>query len=232
MRTSAVIVAAGSGSRLGAGQPKAFVSLGGRTLLARSLATVAALRELFEVVITVPPGMETEARAEARRAGMTIPVKITAGGIERQDSVRIALSLTSAESDLVVIHDAARPFASPALFERCIEAAARCGGAIAAIPVADTLKRVEKNMIEATLPRAGLYQAQTPQAFRRRLLIDAHERARAAGITATDDADLVERLGQRVEIVEAAALNLKITTRSDLQIAEAIAATLEKQETP
>jgi 2-C-methyl-D-erythritol 4-phosphate cytidylyltransferase len=232
MRTSAIIVAAGSGSRLGAGQPKAFVSLGGRTLLARSLATVAALRELFEVVITVPPGMETEARAEARRAGMTIPVKITAGGIERQDSVRIALSLTSAESDLVVIHDAARPFASPALFERCIEAAARCGGAIAAIPVADTLKRVEKNMIEATLPRAGLYQAQTPQAFRRRLLIDAHERARAAGITATDDADLVERLGQRVEIVEAAALNLKITTRSDLQIAEAIAATLEKQETP
>jgi 2-C-methyl-D-erythritol 4-phosphate cytidylyltransferase len=176
--------------------------------------------------------METEARAEARRTGMTIPVKITAGGIERQDSVRIALSLTSAESDLVVIHDAARPFASPALFERCIEAAARCGGAIAAIPVADTLKRVEKNMIEATLPRAGLYQAQTPQAFRRRLLIDAHERARAAGITATDDADLVERLGQRVEIVEAAALNLKITTRSDLQIAEAIAATLEKQETP
>jgi|YelNatPaOPRAMG01_1025707.scaffolds.fasta_scaffold00651_19 2-C-methyl-D-erythritol 4-phosphate cytidylyltransferase len=232
MRTSAIIVAAGSGRRLGAGQPKAFVSLGGRTLLARSLATVAALRELFEVVITVPPGMETEARAEARRAGMTIPVKITAGGIERQDSVRIALSLTSAESDLVVIHDAARPFASPALFERCIEAAARCGGAIAAIPVADTLKRVEKNMIEATLPRAGLYQAQTPQAFRRRLLIDAHERARAAGITATDDADLVERLGQRVEIVEAAALNLKITTRSDLQIAEAIAATLEKQETP
>ncbi len=228
MRTSAIIVAAGSGSRLGVGQPKAFVTLGGRTLLAHSLATVAALRELLEVVVTVPPGMEIEAHAEARRAGMTIPVKVTAGGIERQDSVRIALSLTSAESDLVVIHDAARPFASPALFERCIEAAARSGGAIAAIPVADTLKRVEKNLIVATLPRAGLYQAQTPQAFRRRLLIDAHERARAADMTATDDADLVERLGKRVEIVEAAALNLKITTPSDLQIAEAIAAMLAK----
>ena len=228
MRTSAIIVAAGSGSRLGVSQPKAFVTLSGRTLLAHSLATVAALEEILEVVVTVPPGMETEARAEARRTGMTIPVKVTEGGSERQDSVRIALSLTSAESDLVVIHDAARPFASPVLFKRCIEAAARSGGAIAAIPVADTLKRVEENLIAATVPRAGLYQAQTPQAFRRRTLIEAHERAHAAGITATDDADLVERLGERVEIVEGSALNLKITTRSDLQIAEAIAATLAK----
>lgn len=228
MRTSAIIVAAGSGSRLGVGQPKAFVTLGGRTLLAHSLATLAALGQIFEVVVTVPPGTENWANAEARRIGMAIPVKVTEGGSDRQDSVRIALSLTSAESELVVIHDAARPFASVALFERCIEAAARSGGAIAAIPVADTLKRVEENLIATTVPRAGLYQAQTPQAFRRRRLIQAHERARTAGITATDDSDLVERLGEKVEIVEAAALNLKITTRSDLQIAEAIVSTLAK----
>ncbi len=228
MRTSAIIVAAGSGSRLGVGQPKAFVTVGGRTMLCHSLSTVAALAELVEVVVTVPGAMENEARAEARRAGLNVPVKVTEGGAERQDSVRIALGLTSAESELVVIHDAARPFAPLALFERCIEAAVRSGAAIAAIPAADTLKRVEERRILETVPRAGLYQAQTPQAFRRQLLIAAHEHARTRRISATDDADLVERLGEIVEIVEASALNLKITTRSDLEIAEAIAATLAR----
>ncbi len=170
--------------------------------------------------------MEDEARSEVLRAEIAIPVKITAGGAERQDSVRIALGLASAESELVIIHDAARPFAGPALFEACLGAAARSGAAIAAIPVADTLKRASEGLISATVPRAGLYQAQTPQAFRRGLLIAAHESARRKGITATDDADLVERMGEKIEIVEGSALNLKITTRSDLQMAEALATRL------
>ena len=223
MRASAIIVAAGSGTRLGSGQPKAFVKLYGLPMLHHSLATLAKLTQVEEVVIAIPAGMERKTREEVARAGLAAPVKITEGGLERQDSVRIALALTSAEAEVIVIHDAARPFADAALFRRCIDAAAARGAAIAAIPVADTLKRVAEGIIHSTLKRAGLYQAQTPQAFQRRLLIAAHERATREHIIATDDADLVEQIGGTVEIVEASALNMKITTKSDLTIAEAIA---------
>ncbi|HVN30126.1 MAG TPA: 2-C-methyl-D-erythritol 4-phosphate cytidylyltransferase [Candidatus Binataceae bacterium] len=222
MKASAIIVAAGSGSRLGVGEPKAFVKLRSRPMLHYSLATLAGLPEIAEVVIAIPKGMEHACRNEIAKAGLEAPVKITPGGGERQDSVRIALLLTSSESEVIVVHDAARPFADAALFARCLSAAAARGAAIAAIPVADTLKRVVDGAIHATVKRAGLYQAQTPQAFQRRLLVAAHERASRERIIATDDADLVEQIGGTVEVVEASALNMKITTRSDLMIAEAL----------
>jgi 2-C-methyl-D-erythritol 4-phosphate cytidylyltransferase len=224
LKASAIIVAAGSGARLGSSVPKAFVKIGGRTMLSYSLATVRQVISIDEVVITVPAGFENAARAEVAAAGLVVPVKITPGGIDRQDSVRIALELTSAESELVIVHDAARPLATPAIFEACLSAAARTTGAIAAIPVADTLKRVADGVIGATVARAGLWQAQTPQAFRRDLLLAAHQRAVSEKIVATDDADLMERTGARVEVVEASTENIKITTRSDLAIAEAIIA--------
>jgi 2-C-methyl-D-erythritol 4-phosphate cytidylyltransferase len=223
---SAIIVAAGSGVRLGSGAPKAFVKIAGRTMLSYSLAIVRQVSAIGEVVITVPDGFEKAARAEVAAAGLSVPVKITPGGIERQDSVRIALELTSAESELVIVHDAARPLATREIFEACLDAAARAGGAIAAIPVADTLKRVANsdNAIATTVARAGLWQAQTPQAFRRELLVAAHQRAVTEAIVATDDADLVERTGARVEVVEVSTANIKITTQSDLAIVEAIIA--------
>lgn len=226
LTASAIIVAAGSGVRLGSGLPKAFVLIGGRTMLSYSLRTVAQVGSIGEVVITVPEGFESAARAEATAAGLGIAVKITPGGVERQDSVRIALGLTSSESELVIVHDAARPLASPEIFKACLSAAARTGGAIAAIPVADTLKRVAEggSAIAATVARAGLWQAQTPQAFRRAALLLAHQRAVDNRVVATDDADLVERTGVRVEVVEGRAANLKITTPSDLAIVEAIIA--------
>ncbi|HEY9159054.1 2-C-methyl-D-erythritol 4-phosphate cytidylyltransferase [Candidatus Binatus sp.] len=226
LKASAIIVAAGSGVRLGPGVPKAFVKIGGRTMLSYSLGAVGQVSAIGEVVITVPEGFESAARAEAAAAGLGVPVKITPGGIERQDSVRIALGLTSSESELVIVHDAARPLARPAIFEACMAAAARAGGAIAAIPVADTLKRVADSgsAIVETVGRAGLWQAQTPQAFRRAVLVAAHQRAVNEGIVATDDADLVERTGVRVEVVEGSTANIKITTPSDLAIAEAIIA--------
>jgi len=224
MKASAIITAAGSGQRLGRGEPKAFVMLKGRTMLSYSLATVESVAGVEEIIITVPAGMETTARSEA--SSVRLPVKIVVGGAERQDSVRIALSLTSAESEMVVIHDAARPFADAHLFERCLEAARRSGSAIAAIPVSDTLKRGANGLVTATVPRAGLWQAQTPQAFQRSLLIAAHERAVRESIVATDDADLLEQNGTRVEIVEGSTRNIKITTPSDLEIAEAILTTL------
>jgi 2-C-methyl-D-erythritol 4-phosphate cytidylyltransferase len=193
-------------------------------MLSRALETVSEVRGIIELVLAVPPRAETRAREEARRIGAGLPVKILAGGAERQDSVRLALMLTSAESELVVVHDAARPFARAELFVRCLEAAERTGGAIAAVAVADTLKRVADGAIVATVARSGLWQAQTPQAFQRRLLIEAHERAVRDGFNGTDDAELVERIGGRVEVVEGSPANIKITTPSDLEMAQAVAA--------
>ena len=224
MHASAIIVAAGSGVRLGMDVPKAFAPIDGCPLLRYSLRALSAVEEIGEVVITVPAGMEAAARAEVRAAGLAIPAKLTPGGAERQDSVRIGLALTSPEAEVVVVHDAARPFAPSALFASCIEAARRCGGAIAAIALADTLKRTENHTIIATIPRAGLWQAQTPQAFRREMLVAAHERAVRERWTVTDDAELVERCGGTVEVVESSPLNLKITTPVDMRVAALIAA--------
>jgi 2-C-methyl-D-erythritol 4-phosphate cytidylyltransferase len=204
--------------------PKAFVPLGGQSLLHYSLRAIAALDAIGEAIVTVPAGMERQARAEVGRAGVEIPVKLVAGGAERQDSVRIALGLTSAESEIVMVHDAARPFATPALFAACIDATRRADGAIAAIAVADTLKRIDGRTITATVAREGLWQAQTPQAFRRERLVEAHDRAMRERWAATDDAELIERCGGRVEVVESSATNLKITTPADLEIAEALVA--------
>ena len=113
LKASAIIVAAGSGVRLGSDVPKAFVKLAGRTMLSWSLVTVRQVSSISEVVITIPEGFENAARAEVAAAGLALPVKLTPGGIERQDSVRIALGLTSAESELVIVHDAARPSRRP-----------------------------------------------------------------------------------------------------------------------
>jgi 2-C-methyl-D-erythritol 4-phosphate cytidylyltransferase len=226
IKVSAIIVAAGLGARLGCDTPKAFIHLAGRSLLAWSLRTIASSLLIDEAVITIPDGMQSRTRAEVVAAGLKIPVKLTPGGAERQESVRIALALTSAEASIVVVHDAARPFANPATFAATIAAAMRTGGAIAAIPLADTLKRVANDgrTIAATIARVGLWQAQTPQAFRRDLLIAAHERAMRDAIVATDDADLVERCGATVDLIEGSALNFKITTSADLTLAAALAA--------
>jgi 2-C-methyl-D-erythritol 4-phosphate cytidylyltransferase len=117
LTASAIIVAAGSGVRLGSDVPKAFAKIGGRSMLSYSLATVRQVDAIGEVVIAVPDGFENAARAEVAAAGLSVPVKITPGGLERQDSVRIALGLTSAESELILVHDAARPLATREIFE-------------------------------------------------------------------------------------------------------------------
>jgi len=211
--------------RLGRSEPKAFVPLGEHPMLYYSFAALARVAGIEEIIVTVPAGMEAAARACGVAANAAhLPIKITPGGAERQDSVRIALALVSAESDLVLVHDAARPLARPELFAACLAAAERAGGAIAAMPVADTLKRVAKGAITATIARANLWQAQTPQAFLRSILIAAHDRAASEKTTATDDADLAERDGATVEVVESAAPNFKITTSADLAMAEAILA--------
>jgi 2-C-methyl-D-erythritol 4-phosphate cytidylyltransferase len=203
--------------------PKAFVNIGRMSLLFRVFQTIGAVEAFGEVVVMVPAGAQKSARAEADAAGLRIPVKIAEGGAERQDSVRLALMLTSAEADLIVVHDAARPFATPEMFSACIALAAQTGAAVVAIPVADTLKQVENGIVVATVPREGLWQAQTPQAFRRELLVRAHESATRERLTVTDDASLFEYLGLSVQVVQGSPLNLKITTPADLTMGEAIA---------
>jgi 2-C-methyl-D-erythritol 4-phosphate cytidylyltransferase len=138
--------------------------------------------------------------------------------------VRIALELTSAEADLVLIHDAARPLARPELFSAVLAAASQFGAAIAAVPLADTLKRAHAGVVCATLARDGLFQSQTPQAFRRALLLSAFANAQERGWEATDEAALLERIGRQVHIAQGSAENFKITTAEDLAMAQRLVA--------
>jgi 2-C-methyl-D-erythritol 4-phosphate cytidylyltransferase len=209
---------------LGLSEPKAFVEVGGRPLLYYSLRTIREVADVGEVIVTLPAGREPDARLAAQRAGLSVPLTLTQGGAERQDSVRLALSLANPQSSLILVHDAARPFAAAELFAACIEAAARSGGALAAVPVADTLKEAAQSIVTATRPRHGLFAAQTPQAFKRELLVAGHSAIAGQPIPATDDAFLIEQMGGRVEIVAGSALNFKITTPEDLRIARALIA--------
>src|SRR5262249_50702254 len=141
MKVSVIIVAAGSGTRLGLETPKAFVGVGHKSLLLRVLQTVRTVEDVEEVGIAVPVGAQEVAGSEGDAAGLHFPVKITEGGPTRQDSVRLALIVTRAEAEVIVVHDAARPFATAPMFSACIAAAAQSGAAIVALPVTDTLKQ-------------------------------------------------------------------------------------------
>ena len=215
----AVILAAGAGERLGAATPKAFVPIAGTTMLA--LATGAAERcpLIDEIVVVVPPGWE-------RRAGSLLPSPlahvIVRGGASRQESVRIALESVPSGRDLVACHDAARPFASPALFATVLAAVAGADGAVPVLPVPDTVKHVREGRVVETEAREALGLAQTPQAFVLDVLREAHASALADGVEATDDAALLERMGRVVRAVPGEPANFKVTTHEDLIRAETI----------
>lgn len=201
-----IVVAGGRGSRFGAA--KQFARLGGATVLERSIATTA--RVCNGVVVALP--------AESGWQPVP-PVVAVAGGDTRADSVRAALAAVPADATIVVVHDAARPLASPLLFAAVI-AAVRAGAdaAVPALAVTDTVKRVEGDQVIETVPREGLVVVQTPQAFR----ADALRRAHQDGTDASDDAMLVERSGGVVKIVAGEARNLKITLPADLELAAAM----------
>jgi 2-C-methyl-D-erythritol 4-phosphate cytidylyltransferase len=206
----ALLVAAGSGERLGHGRPKALVEVAGRTLLDWSLAALRAAG-IDQVVVALPEGAQAPPGCIGVRGGAT-----------RSASVRAALA--AAPPGDVVVHDAARPLAEPELFARAIEALQHADCAIAAAPVTDTVKEAADGVVTATLDRSRLWAVQTPQAFRR----EALERALAVPedvlAQATDDAWLVERAGGSVRIVESSAANFKITTPHDLRVAELLLA--------
>ena len=220
MTIGVVLAAAGRGERLGAGAPKAYFALRGEMLLLRALRPFLAHPAVTAVAVVV--GDPSDARA---RAVLGDPrVGLVEGGAERQDSVRAGIAALG-EADLILVHDAARPFVTRALIDAVAEAALRHGAAVPAIPVPETVKRVDgAGFVAATEPRDRLRLAQTPQGFRAALLRRAHAEAAAAGRRATDDATLVELIGERVLLVPGDPHNIKITSPADRTIAEAILA--------
>lgn len=224
-RATAIIAGAGRGERVGRREGKQFLMLAGVPLLARALSNAVAVPEIEEIALVVNAGDVERAADEIIRAyewGKTIHV--VEGGEQRQESVLRALRAISSPGDIVVVHDGARPLATPALFQRTIKALGDCDcdGIIAAVPVVDTVKEVEGGRVIRTPDRRRLWAVQTPQCFRAPALFDAHERAFREGVWATDDAALLERYGYRVRVVEGEATNLKITYASDLILAEAL----------
>jgi 2-C-methyl-D-erythritol 4-phosphate cytidylyltransferase len=224
-----VIVAAGSGERLGASIPKALIELGGRPMITYSVLTVAAADGVRSVVLTAPPAHVDAFREIVAALPVDADVEIVAGGPTRQASVRQALEAVPSGVLTVVCHDAARPFASGALFERVIAAvrltspgsgAVRADGAIPVLRPPDTVKRLEGDVVAGTIPRTSVGLAQTPQAFSTPRLREAHAAAVRTGLDGTDDAMLLEAAGMRVVTVAGEAENLKITTREDLEFAE------------
>lgn len=220
MTIGVVIAAAGRGSRLGAAHPKALLLLRGETLLSRSLRLFLGLSGVTSLAAVV----SDRERFQAALGALDARVRLVAGGAERQDSVRAGLAALEA-SDVVLIHDAARPLADVALVERVVAAAARHGAAVPCLPIPDTVKRVgASGLVVETVARESLRLAQTPQGFRAELIRRAHDAAHAAGRAATDDAALVEALGHPVVAVEGSRRNIKITSPGDLRLAEALLA--------
>jgi 2-C-methyl-D-erythritol 4-phosphate cytidylyltransferase len=202
------------GTRLGEPKPKAFVEVGGSTLLERSVAAACESGVVDDIVVAVPEEL-------IDRAQQLVPAaRVVVGGAERSDSVRAALAVTDAE--LVLVHDAARPLTPPALFSAVVEALHSGGGpaVVPGLPVADTLKRVDDaHLVTDTVDRSVLRAVQTPQGFTTDLLRRAH----AAAQDATDDAGLVEALGVSVRVIDGDAMAFKVTTPFDLRLARLLA---------
>jgi len=212
-----VVPAAGSGVRLGADVPKAFVLLGGQTLVERAVAGLRESGVVDQVVVAVPPDRTDEAKLILGGSATVV-----AGGANRDDSVRLALE-NAGEADFVLVHDAARPLTPPDLVVRVVEAL-RAGhrAVVPALPVPDTIKAVDANgVVLGTPERAGLRAVQTPQGFAADLLRRAYQQA-GGGIQFTDDASMVEHIGGQVQIVDGDPLAFKITTKLDAVLAEAV----------
>lgn len=222
MQALAILVAAGRGERMGAGRPKAFRDLAGEPLLLKA-AQVFERAPSVEAIVAVVPSDEVEAARD-----LLAPLRklraVVAGGARRQDSVLEGLKQAPEGFDgVVLVHDAARPFVDVPLVEAVLGAAGESGAALPVLGLVDTVKRVRDGRVLETLDRSELGAAQTPQGFRFRLLVEAYEAAFRDGITLTDEAMAVERLGIRVTAVPGSARNRKITTPEDLAWAEGVA---------
>ncbi len=220
VQVTAIIAAGGRGQRFGSARPKQLLTLDGRPILERSVALFLGHPDVDEIVVALPADIAADPPPYLRAASK--PVRIVAGGARRQDSVANGFLAVSEQSVVVIVHDAARPFASADLVSRTIAAAVESGAALAAVPASDTVKLTGDRLVIETLPRESIYLAQTPQAFRREILRDALALGETGG-EATDEASLAERAGHAVRVVEGEPGNIKITVPEDLTVAEALA---------
>lgn len=214
MQVTAIIAAGGRGQRVGGEQLKQLLPVGGRPILERSVSAFLAHPAVHEVVVALPASLVENPPDYLRQT--TKPIRLVVGGARRQDSVANAFRASAASSEVIVIHDAARPFASADLIARTIAAAAESGAALAAVASRDTVKRASDHTVVETIPRETIFLAQTPQAFRRDVLQSALALGARENSEATDEAALAERAGHRVQLVDGEATNIKITTPEDL----------------
>lgn len=225
MKVQLILAAAGMGTRLGAEGPKALVDVGGVALIVRALSRFEPLGLLDGAIVLFARGFVDEFKRTVRSAFPAVRFAYVEGGEERQLSVRNGLEAVPSDADIVVVHDAARPFIEPSTVSAAIDAAARYGAATVAIPVSDTiLLASEDGFLEDTPDRSRLWACQTPQTFQAEVLWDAHRRAQRDGFLGTDDASLVRRTGRAVKLVPGSPLNFKITTGDDLELARCIVA--------
>ncbi|MEJ2689812.1 MAG: 2-C-methyl-D-erythritol 4-phosphate cytidylyltransferase [Deltaproteobacteria bacterium] len=222
MKAAAIIPAGGSGSRMGLGVPKQFMALAGKPLLIHTLEAFAGLDSLADIVLVVPEARLSHTVSLLAEASLSRVSKVVPGGRTRQDSVKAGLAVLPEDIDLVLVHDGARPLVSRRLIEKCLATAAEYGAALAALPVKDTLKQVEGQIVQKTVDRSPLWQAQTPQAAKVALLRKAFDLAKEHNFVGTDEASVLEHAGVDVHIVVGEERNIKVTTPEDLRLAEAL----------
>lgn len=222
MQVNAIILAAGRGTRMGSGS-KVLLPVAGRPLILHTLDRFGRSKEVHRAVLVVPPGEVEVYQEMLPEWGLPkLAVAVRPGGARRQDSVRAGLAELDPDCEFVVVHDGARPFASPDLIDRCVRESRRQRSVTVAVPARNTIKSVSDGQVHETLPRSRLWEIQTPQAFPVRLLRDAYELAERDGVEATDDAMLVERAGAPVWIVDGDTMNIKVTYPEDIVFAEAL----------
>jgi 2-C-methyl-D-erythritol 4-phosphate cytidylyltransferase len=223
--TTAIIVAAGEGRRIGGKVPKTYLPICGRPMVLRTLDQFFSAQAVEEVVLVIAADeflrCETMLRDDSELANR--PWILQSGGPTRQQSVKKGLERVGSDTDIVVIHDGARPFVSPALIDRCVQATRDKGAVVVGVPVRDTIKIVSNDRwVQTTPSRSLLWTIQTPQVFRKQWIVEAHDRAAREAFEATDDAMLVERIGKPVFVVDGESTNIKITTLEDVWFAEAL----------
>lgn len=223
-KVSAVVAAAGLSKRFSTHGKKQFAALGGKPLLTYCLSTFESNGLITSVVVVVPEDEISRSRELLESFGFEKITSVVAGGEKRHVSVRNGFCATPPDSDMVLIHDAARPFVDNDTIKRVIEGCALTGACICAVPVTDTLKRAHEPgpFILETVPREKLWRAQTPQAFRREILAEIYCSDGIADLDATDESALAEAKGIRVSVVAGDDLNIKITTAADFKIAQLI----------
>jgi 2-C-methyl-D-erythritol 4-phosphate cytidylyltransferase len=212
-----LVAAAGKGKRFGRETPKTFHPVEGQTLLVRSLMSLSAWEGISRFIVMVPEGWEKQAEEDLAANFSGIEVMVTAGGESRKESVAIGLE-AAGDADMILVHDAARPFVSPALIGRVVAAVRETGAAVPALQMTDTLGRLRGEELDSIIPRDKVVGIQTPQGFRTEVLRKAFEAAEGSGQKMTDESSLVLAAGMPVKVVDGERWNVKVTVKDDIEI--------------